>query len=197
VGPFRERINEMISNALDRLLSRVGGQKSLGVACCGSAFARGDISSFIGFSACGFARPKWRKWRSKPRIPCVLAGVDSSRPRSRRQGDYRMAIHCAYWAGIARLQDWAHLAPDRAKTPREYLRALTKSKCSFAGNAGWPIAGASMLTSRWKKSGTAFTRHRSGLSRLPGPTGGSGMPSTLDPGDRKTLLIAERFCFSL
>jgi hypothetical protein len=44
---------------------------------------------------------------------------------SAARGDYREAIHSAYWAGITRLQDAGALPLDRAKTPREYLRALS------------------------------------------------------------------------
>ena len=45
--------------------------------------------------------------------------------KSAASGDFREAIHCAYWAGITRLQDAGALPLDRAKTPREYLRALS------------------------------------------------------------------------
>jgi hypothetical protein len=41
-----------------------------------------------------------------------------------QQGAYRDAIHCAYWAGIARLEELGTLPPDRARTPRESLRLL-------------------------------------------------------------------------
>ncbi len=44
---------------------------------------------------------------------------------SAARGDYREAIHSAYWAGITRLQDAGALPLDRAKTPREYLHALS------------------------------------------------------------------------
>jgi hypothetical protein len=40
------------------------------------------------------------------------------------RGDYREAIHCAYWASIARMEDMRLLARDRARTPRESLRLL-------------------------------------------------------------------------
>lgn len=40
------------------------------------------------------------------------------------RGDYREAIHCAYWAAIARLEDSGVLKRDRARTPRESLRQL-------------------------------------------------------------------------
>lgn len=38
--------------------------------------------------------------------------------------DYREAVHCAYWAAIAKLEDLKVLAQDRTRTPRESLRLL-------------------------------------------------------------------------
>jgi hypothetical protein len=40
------------------------------------------------------------------------------------RGDFREAIHCTYWASIARLEDARILPQDRARTPRESLRLL-------------------------------------------------------------------------
>jgi hypothetical protein len=40
------------------------------------------------------------------------------------RGDYREAIHCAYWASVARLEDILILPKDRSRTPRESLRLL-------------------------------------------------------------------------
>jgi hypothetical protein len=40
------------------------------------------------------------------------------------RGDYREAIHCAYWASVARLEDIRILPKDRSRTPRESLRLL-------------------------------------------------------------------------
>lgn len=40
------------------------------------------------------------------------------------RGDYRAALHCAYWGAIARLEDLGRLSRDRARTPRESLRLL-------------------------------------------------------------------------
>jgi hypothetical protein len=39
-------------------------------------------------------------------------------------GDYREAVHCSYWAAVARFEDLGLLARDRARTPRESLRLL-------------------------------------------------------------------------
>ena len=67
------------------------------------------------------------------------------------RADYRMAIHCAYWGGIARLQDLGALAPDRAKTPREYLRALHKAKLILPEALATRHLALSLLTSRLEK----------------------------------------------
>jgi hypothetical protein len=40
------------------------------------------------------------------------------------RGDYREAVHSAYWAGIVRLEDSGVFPRDRARTPREYLRLV-------------------------------------------------------------------------
>jgi hypothetical protein len=41
--------------------------------------------------------------------------------------DWRDAIHLAYWAGISFLERQGFWKPDRARTPREYLRIFTGS----------------------------------------------------------------------
>jgi hypothetical protein len=41
--------------------------------------------------------------------------------------DFREAVHSAYWAGIARLEDTGVVPKDRTKTPREYLRLVAES----------------------------------------------------------------------
>jgi hypothetical protein len=43
------------------------------------------------------------------------------------QNCWREAIHLAYWAGISFLEQQGAWQPDRARTPREYLRLLHKS----------------------------------------------------------------------
>jgi Domain of unknown function (DUF4129) len=40
------------------------------------------------------------------------------------RGDYREAIHCAYWAAVVHLEGLGMLKGDRARTPRESLRLL-------------------------------------------------------------------------
>ncbi len=43
------------------------------------------------------------------------------------QDNWREAIHLAYWAGISFLEEQGMWRPDRARTPREYLRLLSSS----------------------------------------------------------------------
>jgi hypothetical protein len=43
------------------------------------------------------------------------------------QNSWREAIHLAYWAGISFLEQQGAWQPDRARTPREYLRLLPSS----------------------------------------------------------------------
>ena len=43
------------------------------------------------------------------------------------RGDFREAVHSAYWAGIARLEDLSVLPKDRTKTPREYLQFVSQA----------------------------------------------------------------------
>jgi hypothetical protein len=77
----------------------------------------------------------WQQW------------VFASRAAADRH-DYRSAIHCAYWAGITRLQEMGTIASDRAKTPREYLQSLAKSKLILPETHTTRYEALSALTSR-------------------------------------------------
>ncbi len=43
------------------------------------------------------------------------------------RGDFREAVHSAYWAGICYLEDGGVVRKDRARTPREYVRLVSTS----------------------------------------------------------------------
>lgn len=60
----------------------------------------------------------WRIW---------LADAQASAQR----GLWRDAIHLAYWAGISLLEEQGAWRPDRARTPREYLRMLGTRKPQY------------------------------------------------------------------
>jgi len=48
------------------------------------------------------------------------------------RGDYRAAIHAAYWAAIARLEEMKSLPEDRSRTPRESLRLIRRESAEYA-----------------------------------------------------------------
>jgi hypothetical protein len=150
---LRDRISEILQDALDRIFRRVGGQSSLGYALlwigvCAAAILIGYWIFHRWFRAAkgvemalqSAAVPlrSWQEW--------LYAARESA-----GRGDHRMAIHCAYWAGITRLQDLGALAPDRAKTPREYLRALAKAKLVMPETLATRQQALSLLTSRLEK----------------------------------------------
>jgi Domain of unknown function (DUF4129) len=47
-------------------------------------------------------------------------------------GDYRSAIHAAYWAAIARLEEAKRLTEDRSRTPRESLCLIRRESAEYA-----------------------------------------------------------------
>jgi hypothetical protein len=48
------------------------------------------------------------------------------------RGDYRSAIHAAYWTAIAQLEETSSLPQDRSRTPRESLRLTRKESVTYA-----------------------------------------------------------------
>ncbi len=54
----------------------------------------------------------WSAWLSEARSAAAA-------------GNWRDAIHLAYWAGISNLEESGAWAPDRARTPREYLKIIS------------------------------------------------------------------------
>jgi hypothetical protein len=64
-------------------------------------------------SASIFASRTWQEW------------IRAAREAASR-GDFREAVHSAYWAGIVRLEDSGVVPKDRTKTPREYLRIVSE-----------------------------------------------------------------------
>jgi hypothetical protein len=55
---------------------------------------------------------EWTLWLSEARAAAA-------------KGDWRDAVHLAYWAGISFLEREGFWKPDRARTPREYLRLIS------------------------------------------------------------------------
>jgi Domain of unknown function (DUF4129) len=170
---LRSRLNEILLRALRRLLGSVGGQKSFGyillwIGVCAAAvliaywifrnWFRSAKNAEMALQAAVVPLRSWQEW------------VCASREAAGR-GDYRGAIHCAYWAGVTRLQELGALAPDRAKTPREYLGALGRSRILQPETYVLRKQALSALTSRlehiWYGYGVATeTDFRESLAEL-------------------------------
>lgn len=60
----------------------------------------------------------WKKWLTEAR-------------EAAESGAWRDAVHLAYWAGISLLEEQGAWRPDRARTPREYLRMLGSRKPQY------------------------------------------------------------------
>jgi hypothetical protein len=65
--------------------------------------------------------PSARSWR---------AWLTDARAQA-QQEDWRNAIHLAYWAGISYLEEHGAWKPNRARTPREYLRLIGKAASQY------------------------------------------------------------------
>jgi hypothetical protein len=61
----------------------------------------------------------WRRWLRQARD---AAG----------RGDFRAAIHAAYWTAIVRMEETKSLPEDRARTPRESLRMIGRDSSAYA-----------------------------------------------------------------
>jgi uncharacterized protein DUF4129 len=122
---FQARISRWIGEKLARLFMRLHIS-----AKTGNALAWGVIIlAFL--SLCYMV---WRWLSGKPPMtqsePAPKAAPSDARQwvaealAAAERGDFREAIHCAYWAAVAKLEDMNVLPRDRARTPRESLRLL-------------------------------------------------------------------------
>jgi Domain of unknown function (DUF4129) len=150
---IRSRILRAIDKALEFLFGRFHGQAYFGnallwLALCAAAVL---IAYWI-----------FRRWFRAARVQEITLQAEAAPARSWQEwifaareaagrGDYRVAIHCAYWAGVTQLQHIGALAPDRSKTPREYLRALTVSNVVVPETLAPRRQALSALTSRLEK----------------------------------------------
>lgn len=125
---FRQRIAAWIERMLLKLVGGaakhpLGGQILfwlLIVAAVGFVavwvfrfFASRDRVQALAPSTDVIAARTWQEWIREAR-------------EAASRGDFREAVHSAYWAGIARLEDLGVVPKDRTKTPREYLQLVVE-----------------------------------------------------------------------
>jgi len=60
----------------------------------------------------------WHYWAGEARLAAA-------------RGNYRAAIHAAYWTAVAQLEENRLLPGDRSRTPRESLRLLQRGSAAF------------------------------------------------------------------
>ncbi|MFZ0636781.1 MAG: DUF4129 domain-containing protein [Candidatus Acidiferrales bacterium] len=126
---FRERMNEWLLRFFQRLFEGIArhplGAKALfwlillgAVAWLATMLFRfwSRLERFEEMQTIGTvaSRRSWQEW------------IRAARAAAER-GDFREAVHSTYWAGIAYLQESGAVAPDRTRTPREYLGLLSTS----------------------------------------------------------------------
>jgi Domain of unknown function (DUF4129) len=132
-GPtWVDRFKRWLLETLIRLLTRLFGMSSIP-----------NISKYFVYGLMGVAlavlgyiayRTIWRGEESAELIPTDLPvsakewAIWLAEGRAAAaKGEWGDAIHLAYWAGISFLERQGFWKPDRARTPREYLRLLSAS----------------------------------------------------------------------
>jgi hypothetical protein len=132
-GPgWSDRLRQWLMDALINLLRRLFRSTSIPT-----------ISKFVVYGLMGIAllalalvayRAIWRDRRIEEIVPRGLPvsakewtiWLTEARAAAAK-GEWRDAIHLAYWAGISFLERQGLWKPDKARTPREYLRLLSAS----------------------------------------------------------------------
>ena len=123
---FRERMAAWLASQLQRLFAaaaeRSGGGRVLFWILVAAAtgfiaawlirlWSRADPMLALPRVVPGLTAHGWETWLREARLAAS-------------SGQWREAIHCAYWAAIARLQETRALPEDGTRTPREYLSLI-------------------------------------------------------------------------
>ena len=132
-----DRLRARIRRWFDRLLERVFGQVHLG-STSRSLIAwavitlvalllmygavrytlGGSDSTGIDYSRVAVPGLAWHQWLGRAR-------------EAAERGDYRLAIHAAYWTGVTRLEETKLVPQDESQTPREILRLLRREQGEY------------------------------------------------------------------
>ena len=131
---LKARVWSWIVRQLERIFGHLGGSKTIGnivawtviiLACLLLVFwalrflMRGGSRSEMDLSGATPVNRDWHRWLRDAR---AAAG----------RGDYRAAIHAAYWAAIVRMEETNSLPEDRSRTPRESLRLIRQESADYA-----------------------------------------------------------------
>jgi hypothetical protein len=122
---WKARVNRWITEQLIKLLSRLH---------LGSAAGNTIAWTIVGLACIALCVWVFRSLAGRSSIAIMPADLAPDPTDSRlwakdalaaaERGDYREAVHCAYWAAVVHLETLGLLKRDRARTPRESLRLL-------------------------------------------------------------------------
>lgn len=125
-----DRLLQRISRWIERLLSKILGHVRLSLQM-GNIFAWSAIVLAFVLLAIWVMRYLQRRsqqdalnLRGAAPLPTGSRNWVKAALAAAQRGEYREAIHCAYWAGVARIEELGALPEDRSRTPRESLRLL-------------------------------------------------------------------------
>jgi Domain of unknown function (DUF4129) len=121
----RARINRWIFEHIIKLLNLLHISQKTGDTIAWVVLGLAIVALF-------YAVYRWMTNSAKPADFCAEAPPMASDARrwiqealaAADRGDFREAVHCAYWASVAHLEDLRMLPRDRTRTPRESLRLL-------------------------------------------------------------------------
>jgi Domain of unknown function (DUF4129) len=131
---FKARVYAWISRQLEKLFGRMGISTSVGntiawilVTIIGLLLTFWVVRSMLAAAARSEldlqdAAPAGHDWRYWANVARSAAG----------RGDYRAAIHAAYWTAVAQLEENRLLPGDRSRTPRESLGLLERGSAAYA-----------------------------------------------------------------
>jgi len=131
---LKARAWSWIVRQLERVFGRLGRSRTIGnivawtviaLACLLLLFwtvrflMRAGSRSEMDLSGATPVNRDWHRWLRDARAAAA-------------RGDYRAAIHAAYWAAIVRMEETRSLPEDRSRTPRESLRLIKKESADYA-----------------------------------------------------------------
>ncbi len=131
---FVARVRAWINRQLEKIFGRIGISAPVGnaiawtlVTLLALLLAFWAVRSVINAAARSEmdlrgavpAGQDWRYWAKQAR-------------EAAERGDYRAAIHAAYWTAVAQLEESRLLPEDRSRTPRESLRLVERGHAAYS-----------------------------------------------------------------
>lgn len=132
-GPtWWDRLKQRIARTLLKMIERIFGSSAIPVV--GKMF----VYALIGIAVLALGFWAYRTIRSGMEVEHIVTDAEfvsakewpvwmAEAKTAASQGRWRDAIHLAYWAGISFLEAEGAWRPDRARTPREYLRLMPQA----------------------------------------------------------------------